>query len=85
MIMTSVLLDDLEHMRLGDIAVALPGSTAVMRRYGLDFCCGGDKLLGEAVRSPGVALEQIKTELRRSISRRRANIQKRPRRSSIIF
>jgi len=64
MIMTSVLLDDLEHMRLGDIAVALPGSTAVMRRYGLDFCCGGDKLLGEAVRSPGVALEQIKTELK---------------------
>ncbi|MBN8605748.1 MAG: iron-sulfur cluster repair protein YtfE [Caulobacterales bacterium] len=51
-------------MRLGDIAVQLPGSTAVMRRHGLDFCCGGDKLLSEAVQSPGVALEQIKAELK---------------------
>lgn len=62
--MMTAQLDNLEGMRLGDIAVRLPGSTAVMRRYGLDFCCGGDKLLGEAVQPPGVALDQIKAELK---------------------
>lgn len=55
----------LEDMRLGEIAVRLPGATAVFCRYGLDFCCGGDALLAEAVREPGVALDQIVGELRR--------------------
>ncbi|MBX3429624.1 MAG: iron-sulfur cluster repair protein YtfE [Hyphomonadaceae bacterium] len=55
----------LEDMRLGEIAVLLPGATAVFRRFGLDFCCGGDVLLADAVREPGVALDQIVDELRR--------------------
>lgn len=55
----------LEDMRLGEIAVLLPGATAVFRRFGLDFCCGGDVLLVDAVREPGVALDQIVDELRR--------------------
>ncbi len=55
----------LEDMRLGEVAVLLPGATAVFRRFGLDFCCGGDVLLADAVREPGVALNQIVDELRR--------------------
>lgn len=47
--MTTAQLDNLEHRRLGDFEVRLPGSTAVMRCYGLDFCCGGGKRLGDAV------------------------------------
>lgn len=62
--MTAVDLADLGSMRLGDIAVQLPGSTAVFRRYGLDFCCGGDKRLADAVKQPGIALAQITDELR---------------------
>lgn len=62
--MTSVDLTDLGNMRLGDIAVQLPGSTAVFRRYGLDFCCGGDKRLVDAAKAPGIALAQITDELR---------------------
>ncbi len=54
---------DLGAMRLGDIAVQLPGSTAVFRRYGLDFCCGGDARLADAIAEPGVALDQITKEL----------------------
>lgn len=58
----TTMLERLGRMRLSEIAVALPGSTAVFRRYGIDFCCG-DALLAEAVREPGVALEQIVGEL----------------------
>ena len=34
---------------LGQIAVELPGSTAVFRRLKLDFCCGGQVSLETAV------------------------------------
>lgn len=33
---------------IGQIAVELPGSTAVFRRLKLDFCCGGQISLREA-------------------------------------
>lgn len=62
--MITTLHDDLGELRLGEIAVQLPGSTAVFRRYGLDFCCGGDQRLAEAVKEPGIALAQIVAELR---------------------
>jgi len=55
---------DLSHMRLGAIAALLPGATAIFRRHGLDFCCGGDALLQDAVREPGASLEQIVAELK---------------------
>ena len=54
----------LDRMALGEIAVLLPGASAIFRRYGMDFCCGGDVLLADAVKEPGVALEQIVAELR---------------------
>lgn len=62
--MTNADLANLGDMRLGDIAVRLPGSTAVFRRYGLDFCCGGDKRLADAAPERGVALAQIADELK---------------------
>lgn len=48
---------------LGDIAVRLPGATAVFRKHGLDFCCGGASLLADAARERGVALDTIVGEL----------------------
>ncbi|MDP3205619.1 MAG: DUF542 domain-containing protein, partial [Hydrogenophaga sp.] len=33
---------------IGQIAVELPGSTAVFRRLKLDFCCGGQIALQQA-------------------------------------
>lgn len=35
----------LEHLSVGEIAVILPGATAVFRRHKIDFCCKGDALL----------------------------------------
>lgn len=48
---------------LGEIAATLPGATAVFRRHKLDFCCGGDVPLREAVASRGVDVETIEAEL----------------------
>lgn len=54
----------LDRMSLGEIAVLLPGATAIFRRHGMDFCCGGDVLLADAAMESGVALEQIVDELK---------------------
>lgn len=48
---------------LSDLAVALPGATAVFRRHKLDFCCGGTVALAEAAAAKGIALAAIEAEL----------------------
>lgn len=48
---------------LGEIATALPGATAVLRRYRLDFCCGGTQTLADAARTRHAPLAQIESEL----------------------
>lgn len=48
---------------VGDVAAALPGATAVFRRYKLDFCCGGNVALEESARSRGADVVAIEREL----------------------
>lgn len=48
---------------IGQIAVQLPGATATFRRLKLDFCCGGQISLREAVAQKGLDLEAVLTEL----------------------
>lgn len=48
---------------IGSIAVQLPGATAVFRRLKLDFCCGGNVALAQAVADKGLALESVLAEL----------------------
>ncbi len=48
---------------VADIAATLPGATAVFRRFKLDFCCGGQSPLGEAVAARGADLGAVEAEL----------------------
>lgn len=48
---------------IGSIAVAIPGATAVFRRLKLDFCCGGQVALAQAVADKGLALDSVVAEL----------------------
>lgn len=48
---------------IGSIAVAVPGATAVFRRLKLDFCCGGQVALDQAVAQKGLALDHVMAEL----------------------
>lgn len=58
-------LANLEERTLGEIAVALPGATALFRETGLDYCCGGQITLGDAVAAKSLDLVTIVTQLRR--------------------
>ncbi|XZG69316.1 iron-sulfur cluster repair protein YtfE [Chitinibacteraceae bacterium HSL-7] len=48
---------------LGELAVALPGATAVFRRHQLDYCCGGQQTLGEAARAQQLDIKAVLAEL----------------------
>ncbi|HQT64035.1 MAG: iron-sulfur cluster repair di-iron protein [Acidocella sp. 20-57-95] len=48
---------------LGAIAASLPGSTALFRRYKLDFCCGGNVTLSKAAAVKGLSCAALEAEL----------------------
>lgn len=48
---------------IGQIAVELPGATAVFRRLKLDFCCGGQVSLRQASADKGLELQSVLDEL----------------------
>jgi regulator of cell morphogenesis and NO signaling len=48
---------------IGQIAVQLPGATAVFRRLKLDFCCGGQVSLRQAANDKGLSLPTLLHEL----------------------
>ena len=49
---------------IGQIAVQLPGATAIFRRLKLDFCCGGHLSLQQASQDKGLDAEAVMSELR---------------------
>lgn len=53
---------------LGRLARDIPGATRVFREHRLDFCCGGKKLLGEALRERGVSPQQVLPDLQRLVA-----------------
>jgi regulator of cell morphogenesis and NO signaling len=48
---------------LADIAVTLPGATAVFRRHKLDFCCGGKVRLADAAAAKRLSLDTLEAQL----------------------
>ena len=49
--------------QIGQIAVQLPGATAVFRRLKLDFCCGGQVSLSKAAAEKGLDPNAVLAEL----------------------
>ena len=54
-------LDD--QQAIGQIAVQLPGATAIFRRLKLDFCCGGQVSLAQAAAQKGLDAAAVLQEL----------------------
>jgi regulator of cell morphogenesis and NO signaling len=45
---------------LGDLVSTIPGSARVLERFGLDYCCGGRRPLGEACEALGVDAGEVR-------------------------
>lgn len=46
-----------------DIAIEIPGATAVFRRYKIDFCCKGGVPLSEAAAARGIDVDTVVADL----------------------
>lgn len=57
--MTATTQNSYTDRTVGEIAATVPGATAVFRRLGLDFCCGGDVRLAEAAERRGLDLAAV--------------------------
>ena len=60
---TATAVQPLQQQNIGQIAVDLPGATAVFRRLKLDFCCGGQVPLAQACASKGLDTDAVLAEL----------------------
>lgn len=49
----------LADRRLGDLVTDSPGRAALFDRLGLDFCCHGQRTLGDACREAGLSVESV--------------------------
>lgn len=49
--------------RVGDIAARIPASIEIFERYGVDFCCHGDRPLLDALEGTGVSAGDILAEI----------------------
>lgn len=56
-------INQLDNMTLGEIAVQIPGATGVFRTHGLDFCCAGSQRFTEALDQKGLNRASIAQEL----------------------
>lgn len=56
------------NTRVGDIATTVPASITVFERYGVDFCCGGDTPLSEALRGTGLSVGDVLAEIESAAS-----------------
>lgn len=48
---------------LGDIVTADPSTTRILGRFGIDFCCHGQRTLGQACAADGVDADTVLAEL----------------------
>lgn len=46
-------------MKVRDLALELPQATRVFEKLKIDYCCGGDKPLGEACATAGIEVENL--------------------------
>ena len=46
-----------------DVVLEVPGATRVFETVGIDYCCGGQRSLGDACATAGVTLEHVLTSL----------------------
>ncbi|MBO8172823.1 MAG: iron-sulfur cluster repair di-iron protein [Bacillaceae bacterium] len=53
-------------MKVGDIVNRFPGAAEVFKQYRIDFCCGGDRPLNDAVRDQNLDVDDVLENLHAS-------------------
>lgn len=59
---------DLLAKTVGQIAAEMPPTIPVFERLGIDYCCGGDRLLSQACAARGLSAEEVVAQLEAAAS-----------------
>jgi regulator of cell morphogenesis and NO signaling len=62
------IMEDSTDRKVGEIASENPVAINIFKKYGIDFCCGGDKTLKEACNLAGIDEDIIASELNKANS-----------------
>ncbi|MEG6616813.1 iron-sulfur cluster repair di-iron protein [Peptococcaceae bacterium 1198_IL3148] len=52
--------------KIGDIVAQFPKASAIFKKYHVDFCCGGDRPLGQAINEQNINESELLTELNKA-------------------
>lgn len=61
--------DNVLNRSVGDLVLEAPDIAAIFRRHGVDFCCGGQKKLSDALLNSKVSEETILKEIEQAIDK----------------
>ncbi len=53
---------------VGEIAAEVPGTTREFEKLGIDYCCGGNRTLGEACADANISVDDVLARLEKSLS-----------------
>jgi len=67
-----MLLDPSKTVR--ELALASPNATRVFEKARIDYCCGGDRLLGDACEAAGLEIHQLEQMMKESADPKRGTI-----------
>lgn len=59
-----------DNSLVADIAAAVPSSIPVFQRYGVDFCCGGRRPIGEVCEEQGLSFAELANAIEASAAQR---------------
>lgn len=51
------------NQKIGDIVVKFPRAMEILKKYKIDFCCGGDRPLEEAIKEKSLNGQEIISEI----------------------
>jgi regulator of cell morphogenesis and NO signaling len=52
-----------ETKTVGEIAAEIPSATRELERFGIDYCCGGSRTLGEACAAANIPIDEVLARL----------------------
>ncbi len=62
------------NQKIGDIVAKFPNAADIFKKYKIDFCCGGDRLLSTAIKEQGVSEEEVLERINTSYEMFKNNI-----------
>lgn len=59
-----------KNISIGEVVTAIPKAVEIFREFGIDYCCGGHRLLAEVIQDQGIKEAELYERLDRALSDR---------------